>query len=298
MTLLTVCIPAYNAEAPLERAIRSIRVEEVAGDVEILVCDDGSTDGTAALLDRLTVEIPQLRVLRNATNRGRPHTRNVLLQAARGDFLTWLDADDEKYPGMLRAQFEVFERRAEQGRAVDGVLVYTNYNWLPHDTSAPVLMEQTPPVDPLHDLLEASFSGYLWLMLGTRRTFLAAAPFDERLPRLQDLGFLIRFAELGGRFERVETRAALCAYHKSDVGRSPFEIWRSWRRIWKRYRYHYVSYGMSNALAWRRHHYRVARRYARANGARFAAALLYLGEAAIVVRRRLRHTVFAGRLAR
>ncbi len=294
MIELTVCIPAFNASEHIERAIRSIQVDEVDGDVEILVCDDGSTDDTWQMLEGLSHAIPQLRLVSNGRNRGRPHTRNALLREARGRFLTWLDADDEKYPGMLRAQLDQLQRvEAEQGpERLAGLLVYTNYHWLRPSWDRPTLMAPVEPEDPMMSLLDASFGGYLWLMMGLRSTFLEAGPFDERLPRLQDLGYFIRFAELGGRFERVATDEPLCVYHKEDSGRGTMEVWRSWNRIWRKYRHHYVSYGMRNARRWRRHHYRVARRYARANDAKFVYGWILTLEILFVVRGRFRRLIF------
>lgn len=294
MTTLTVCIPAYDAANHIERAVRSIVPTEVDGDVEILVCDDGSTDDTWAVLQGLASEIPEIRLLRNDANLGRPATRNRLLREARGRFLTWLDADDEKYPGMLRAQLDRL-REIEQTdgeRGLDGLLVFTNYHWLRPSWDEPKLMEPVQPEDPMRALLDSSFGGYLWLMMGLRSTFVAAGPFDERLPRLQDLGFFIRFAELGGRFERVSTDRPLCVYHKEDSGRGTMDVWRSWNRIWRTHRHHYVSYGMRNARTWRRHHYRVARRYARANDDSLVLAWIVGLEILFIVRGRFRRLVF------
>ncbi len=294
MTTLTVCVPAFNASEHIERAIRSIHVDEVDGAVEILVCDDGSTDDTWDVLQRMSNEVPELRLISNPRNRGRPYTRNVLLHEARGRFLTWLDADDEKYPGMLRAQLEHLHRIENDDGAerLAGLLVYTNYHWLRPQWDGPKLMAPVEPDDPMRALLDASFGGYLWLMMGLRSTFLESGPFDEQLPRLQDLGYFIRFAELGGRFERVATDAPLCVYHKEDGGRGATEVWHSWNRIWRKYRHHYVSYGMRNARRWRRHHYRVARRYARANDDKIVYAWILTLEVAFIIRGRFRRLIF------
>lgn len=294
MIELTVCVPAFNAERNLERALRSIRVDEVRGSVEVLVCDDGSTDATPSLLARLGSDMPYLRVIRNAHNMGRPFTRNRLMDEARGRLLTWLDADDEKYPGMLSAQLDHL-RRVELEAGTDGLiglLVYTNYHLTRPDWSEPQLHTPEPPADPMRALLDSSFGGYLWLMMGHRVTWRTVGRFDERLPRLQDLEFLIRFAELGGRFARVASEEPLCVYHKDHVGRDALEVWRSWTRVWRRHRHHYVSYGMANARRWRRHQFRVSQRFALANGELAAFAVIVFLEVGFVVRSRLRRIVF------
>lgn len=294
MTTLTVCIPVYNGEGTIERAIRSVRAGEVDGGLEILVCDDGSIDDTWGVLKRLADELEAVRLLRHEQNRGRSATRNRLLESATGRFVTWLDADDEKYPGMLRAQLEHLQSvEHEHGvAALDGLLVYTNYHWHRVGWNTPKLMAPEPPDDAMRSLLDASFGGYLWLTMGLGSTYGTAGPFDVDLPRLQDLAFFIRFAELGGRFERVADSRPLCVYHKDDGGRDACAVWRAWNRIWRTYRHHYTSFGMRNARRWRRHHYRVSRRFARANGnAKLFWWILAL-EAWFVVRGRFRRLVF------
>lgn len=291
---ITVCIPAYNAEDVIERAIRSVATQHEAGTIEVLVCDDGSTDRTAEIVKKLQAEYQGLRLISNPTNKGRPFTRNRLLYEARGRFMTWLDADDEKYPGMLAAQLgHLREIENSSGPdAIRGLLVFTNFHWWRPEMKRPKLMTPIATDNPMEQLLSAEFGGYLWLMMGLTETFRAAGPFDETLPRLQDLAFFIRFAELGGRFERVATEEPLCVYHKVDSGRDAAAVWQSWNRIWRKYRHHYLSFGMRNARRWRRHHYRVARRYARANDDRVMYWRIAIFEVLFVVRGRLRRVFF------
>lgn len=293
MTELSVCVPVHNGEAVIERAIRSIRSDEVPGGLEILICDDGSTDGTWAVLESIAATRSEVRLLRNNQNHGRPITRSRLLREARGRYLTWLDADDEKYPGMIAAQLVELDRlSAEMGGDPHGVLVFTNYDWLEEGLTKPRCVVPEVPVDPMRALLDSSFGGYLWIMMGLRSTFLEVGDFDDRLSRLQDLDFFIRFAELGGRFHRVSESRSLCAYHKTDVGRGALEVWHSWTQIWRQHRHHFVAYGLENARNWRRHHYRVSRRYALANADRLSYTWIILLEILYVVRGRFRRVLF------
>jgi glycosyltransferase involved in cell wall biosynthesis len=71
---LSVAAPAYNEAAGIEAVIANwhdFLAGQVLASFEIVVCDDGSTDGTGDILDRLTLPYPQLRVLHFAKNRGR-----------------------------------------------------------------------------------------------------------------------------------------------------------------------------------------------------------------------------------
>ncbi|MFL5818756.1 MAG: glycosyltransferase family 2 protein [Conexibacter sp.] len=109
--LVSVCVPARDAERFLAEALASALAQDVA--LELLVCDDGSRDGTAAVAERFAARDSRVRVLRFERPRGVVAARNALLAAARGRYVAWLDADDVLLPGALVAQVGVLERRAD-----------------------------------------------------------------------------------------------------------------------------------------------------------------------------------------
>lgn len=101
---LSVVIPAYNYAAVLPRAIESVLAQaEAADSVELLVVDDGSTDDTAAVLEQLQMRYPgRFRALRKS-NGGASSARNLGIREAAGQYLLFLDADDELAPAALQA---------------------------------------------------------------------------------------------------------------------------------------------------------------------------------------------------
>ena len=70
-------------------------------EIEILVADDCSTDDSAAVAERLAAEDPRIRVLRQSPNGGKPRAMNVMMEAARGEWVAVLDADDAYHPQRL-----------------------------------------------------------------------------------------------------------------------------------------------------------------------------------------------------
>src|SRR5688572_23871683 len=97
---VSIVIPAYNAEHLLGRALESIRAQEPSP-TEVVVVDDGSTDGTPDLARGFD----GVRLVQQS-NKGLPGARNAGASAATGGLLFFLDADDELMPGGLAAVLE------------------------------------------------------------------------------------------------------------------------------------------------------------------------------------------------
>lgn len=101
--LVSVIMPAYNAGRFLEEAIRSVMAQTVT-DWELLVLDDGSTDDTLFIAQRLAQSDCRIRVLPNERNMGVAKTRNRGFDLCRGEYVALLDSDDVWYPQKLEAQ--------------------------------------------------------------------------------------------------------------------------------------------------------------------------------------------------
>jgi Glycosyl transferase family 2 len=99
---LSVLVPSWNAAATVERALESV-LEEVAVPLEVVVVDDGSTDGTADVAAAVAARDPRVTVIRLPDNQGVSNARNRGLEVARGEWLTFLDADDRLLPGGIAA---------------------------------------------------------------------------------------------------------------------------------------------------------------------------------------------------
>lgn len=104
MTLFSVVIPAFNAEAYLREAIDSV-LSQNAGSLEILVVDDGSTDQTAAIAASYASAV----VCISQSNQGIAAARNTAIRQAKGEFLCFLDADDLWLEDKLRKQVELLK---------------------------------------------------------------------------------------------------------------------------------------------------------------------------------------------
>ena len=101
---ISVVIPTYQRVESCRRAVSSALEQELPA-LEVLVCDDGSTDGTQDALESWAREEPRLRYLRLPRNFGAPAAaRNLGTQRARGEWVAFLDDDDRWLPSKLRIQ--------------------------------------------------------------------------------------------------------------------------------------------------------------------------------------------------
>lgn len=105
--LISVIVPVHNGEAYLEKCIESIVMQDHKA-LEILVVNDGSTDATAEICSRLCMQYENLRVI-DLPDLGVSAARNRGLEQAKGDYITFVDADDRMRPGMLRRLLEMLQ---------------------------------------------------------------------------------------------------------------------------------------------------------------------------------------------
>ncbi|UCE19902.1 MAG: glycosyltransferase family 2 protein [Gemmatimonadota bacterium] len=139
---VSILIPAYNAQDTIGRAIESA-LGQTYDPIEVIVVNDGSTDGTAAVVEGY----PQVRMI-HQENRGPMPARSTAAEAATGDLLALLDADDEFHPMKIALQVEIL-RRAPRISAlfsapcvIEGGTKYCS----PHDVSGRIVFETFPDV--------------------------------------------------------------------------------------------------------------------------------------------------------
>lgn len=100
MTRVSIVIPAYNAEAFIERALHSA-LNQTEGEIEVLVVDDASTDKTADLVASLASVDGRLKLVRAERNLGHCAARNLGIGQAKGEWIANLDSDDWYVPDRL-----------------------------------------------------------------------------------------------------------------------------------------------------------------------------------------------------
>jgi hypothetical protein len=196
---VSVVVPCWNAERYLAASLDSALAQEGVP-VEVLVADDGSSDGTPAVLARYA---DRVRVL-HQDHRGPAAARNACLRVARGEYVALLDADDRFLPGKLARQAAVLDARPDVGLVSTG--------WLVVDAGGRPLPSQgwsREEGDVRRRLLLGNPAHPVAVMC-RRAQALDAGGFDESLQVNEDWDLFIRLAMRGARWATVDE--PLCEY--------------------------------------------------------------------------------------
>ncbi len=213
---ISVIIPAYNARGSVERSVRSALHQEDA-DVEVVVVDDGSTDGTGELIGDVFGSDRRVRIETLAKPSGTPGPpRNIGAVLATGARLIFLDADDQLLPNAVKAQRtadaevvsfgEIIVRFSEGDRLASDLWVL--------------------PRAPL-DSLQVNFFPIHAASID-RRLFHRLGGFSQRPPVFEDWQFWIKAALAGVEFQRI-TQEPVGIYHRTAGSRTDQKI--DWRVV-------------------------------------------------------------------
>lgn len=101
---VSVLVPVYNLERFIAPCLESLLTQQADFDYEVIAIDDGSSDGSWAIMQHLASRYPQLRALQNPQNIGLARTQKRLLSEACGDYIAYVDGDDLALPGKLQQQ--------------------------------------------------------------------------------------------------------------------------------------------------------------------------------------------------
>ena len=127
--LISVIIPVYNREAYIEECLNSV-LKQSYQNFEIIIVDDGSTDNTLQICNKLAAEEKRIRIL-SGGHQGVSAARNLALDHAEGDYLFFIDSDDVMDPRLLRTLLEAMEEKGAQvGGSVAQSISYAHWDKL------------------------------------------------------------------------------------------------------------------------------------------------------------------------
>ena len=106
---VSVLVPVYNLGRFIEPCLLSLLEQQTNFDFEVIAIDDGSSDDSWAIMQRLALELPRLRALQNSQNMGLAKTQKRLLREANGEYIAYVDGDDLALPGKLQRQADYLD---------------------------------------------------------------------------------------------------------------------------------------------------------------------------------------------
>lgn len=197
----SVIVPAYNAARTVPDTLASIGAQTFV-DHEVIVVDDGSTDDTGEIVERLLAPA-RGRVLHQA-NRGLPAARNAGIAAARGRWIALLDADDLWMPGYLARMRHLLEHGGdddELGLAYCDAWIYDDRRRrIARRSAFEWYRPAVVPRDPRAFYLALLRENFIWVSACVPRTvFHAVGGFDERLRAAEDWNLWLRIMATGRR---------------------------------------------------------------------------------------------------
>lgn len=133
--MISIIIPVYNTAGYLDKCIASV-VDQAFSDIEILLIDDCSTDGSSDILDRWAEKDPRIFVFHKKENSGVSDSRNMGLRMAHGDFIGFVDSDDWIEPEMYYELYRWIENTGAD-------IAFGGYNRIMADGTA----SRTPPLE-------------------------------------------------------------------------------------------------------------------------------------------------------
>jgi glycosyltransferase involved in cell wall biosynthesis len=218
--MITVVIPCFNAAETVAAAIESACAQNRADD-EIIVVDDGSTDGSFAVARRFE---PQVRVV-TGPNRGASAARNRGVAETSGEWVVFLDADDLLLPGTVA-------KRLDAATASGAEIVICDWRELAEDgacnAEGPVRSVDMRTLDADPEIACATHFWATTAALMYRRSLVERiGGFRDDLPVVQDARFLFDAAYHGARFAHSPHIGAVHRVRANSLSRSdPARFWR------------------------------------------------------------------------
>jgi glycosyltransferase involved in cell wall biosynthesis len=185
MPIISVIIPAYNAEKTIKETIQSV-LNQTWQDFELLIINDGSQDATLEVIE--SIQDPRIKIF-SYPNAGSSASRNRGIAIAKGEYISFIDADDLWTADKLEAQYKALQENSQAAVA---------YSWTDHiDESGQFLRsgpQQSFTGDVYARLLLEDFIGNGSNPLIRAQAFAEVGDFDESLAHSEDWDLWLRLA--------------------------------------------------------------------------------------------------------
>ena len=213
-TLVSVIIPIYNRSGVVERTLISV-INQTSENWELLLVDDGSSQQERQLLSELILRLgdQRIQVLFQKQNLGGGAARNIGMLAAKGEYIAFLDSDDEWENNKLEKQVEFHKNKSKHLVSYTKSVIHYGVDENPQE---PLPAQAIEKGERIADYLFVK-GGFIQSssLFGFRSVFIQCL-FDTTLRRHQDYDFLLSLEKKGCEFEMIDE--VLVHIHWEDVG--------------------------------------------------------------------------------
>lgn len=238
--IVSVIIPTYNRAHLVGRAIKSV-LNQTFQDFELIVVDDGSTDNTKEVVNSFSDT--RIRYIKHEINKGGNAARNAGLKNSKGEYIAFLDSDDEWLPEKLEKQVNMFQKSSDEVALI--------YSWAEIiDEKGNLFMKSQPMIkgEALREILNGNFLPSSTVIV-KKACFDKVGLFDENFTSCQDREMWTRIAAQC----RVEVlpECLVRMYRHSDfsIGTSPKKVIYGYYQYFTKFQRLYLQQGMRKELS-------------------------------------------------
>lgn len=219
---ISVLVPAYNVKQYLPRCLDSI-LSQTYGNFEVILIDDGSTDGTGVICDTYADRDARIKVF-HQENQGISATRNLCLKYASGEYIQFVDSDDWIEPDMLES---MYKKAVEQNADIVGC------NFVRETSRGPVSVDfcYDGKTEFLLGILKNGW-GVLWKLLIKRRLLVENnIAFPKEIDGGEDFVFVVKTANCASTIVCIKN----CLYHYNELNQKSFIMNLSYKKAMDQY---------------------------------------------------------------
>lgn len=211
--LVSVIMPAYNSEVFISEAIHSV-IQQSYPNWELLVVDDASSDNTEKIVKKLSAQDPRIKLLTNSKNSGTHYSRNIAIKAASGNFIAFLDADDQWKPEKLVKQLKVLSKP-------NVAACFSSYELMNEKGENLHKKVQSLPILHFEKLLKANYVGNL---TGIYNVDILGKIYCPEISKRQDWALWLKVIEEGGPMEGIPESLAIYRVRKNSISTNKIEM--------------------------------------------------------------------------
>lgn len=211
--LVSVIMPAYNSEAFISEAIQSV-IDQTYPNWELLVIDDASSDSTLKIIQKYSETDNRIRIFNNSVNKGTCQTRNKGTEGATGDFIAFLDADDQWKPEKLQKQLEILSHQ-------NIAACFSSYDLISENGESLNKRVEALPVLTYEKLLKANYVGNL---TGVYSAKVLGKIYCPEIRKRQDWALWLKVIEEGGPMEGIRESLANYRIRKNSISNNKLEM--------------------------------------------------------------------------